>query len=59
MLNPTDNPNRFTPDEAALFHAGLCSWVTEYGTQAGTAHCCQPMMADGLYGYCAEHEDTA
>jgi hypothetical protein len=54
--NTDDSHPNFTDEEWALYRAGKCCMVIEYGTIHGVVHCAQPRY-DGLY--CAEHEEPA
>lgn len=56
---PTTHPDRFTEEEAALFNAGQCGWVVEDGNWRGVIHCGKPMVKNGEYGFCREHERRA
>ena len=57
-VTPTTDPDRFTPEEAAVFAAGHCCW------DVGDAHwgqrdtmCHRPSKRGASMGYCSEHEE--
>ena len=56
IVTPDTDPHRFTTDEAALFRAGKCGWVVEYGNGAGVKHCGKLSKPGASFGYCAGHE---
>jgi hypothetical protein len=53
-VTPSTDPDRFTPEEKALFDAGKCSRQTAYGTPY-TEYCGQPSQPGADFGHCAEH----
>ena len=53
-ITPSTAPNRFTPEEKALFDAGKCSRQTGYGTPY-TEYCGQPSQPGADFGNCEEH----
>ena len=55
IVTPDTDPDRFTEEEAALFYAGKCGWVTESGNWTGVVHCEQPSEPGASFGNCAEH----
>lgn len=55
IITPDTAPDRFTADEAALYRAGRCTWVIEYGNGRGVIHCRKPSQPGASFGNCAEH----
>ena len=53
-VTPSTSPDRFTPEEKALFDAGKCSRQTAYGLPH-TEYCGQPSQPGADFGDCAEH----
>jgi hypothetical protein len=53
-ITPDTHPGRFTAQEAALFRAGKCCYVTATGDPS-TEHCGAPSQPDADYGYCPSH----
>lgn len=56
IVTPDTDPDRFTEEEAALFYAGKCGHVVEYGNGGGVVHCEAPSKPGATFGSCAEHE---
>lgn len=57
IVTPDTDPDRFTEAEAALFRAGKCGEVVEYGNCRGVIHCGKPSKPGASFGNCAEHEE--
>jgi hypothetical protein len=55
-MSADDFRDRFTEEEWALYEAGLCSWVVEYGNGGGIVHCGQALRPGRGVRDCAEHE---
>jgi hypothetical protein len=56
IITPGTDPDRFTEDEAALFRAGKCGWVTESGMSPTIKHCRKRSKPGASFGNCAEHD---
>jgi hypothetical protein len=55
VITPDNSPDRFTEEEAALFRAGRCGWVTGYGLP-WTEHCGKRSKPGASFGNCPEHD---
>jgi hypothetical protein len=53
IVTPYTEPGRWTEEEKALFDAGLCSNVIEFGNGRGVIHCRQPSRPGASFGHCA------
>lgn len=58
IVTPYTDPDRWTAEEKALFDAGLCANVIEYGNGRGVIHCRQPSKPGASFGHCAECEES-
>jgi hypothetical protein len=56
VVTPDTDPDRFTDEEVALFRAGKCGEVVEYGNGRGVIHCGAPSRPGASFGSCEEHE---
>lgn len=55
IVTPDTDPDRFTEDEAALFRAGKCGWLTAYGLP--WMKWCEVASKPGAsFGNCDEHD---
>lgn len=57
IVTPYTDPDRFTPDEKAVYDSGRCCWDMGDSTwgQADTM-CKQPSKPGATFGYCVVHE---
>lgn len=55
VVTPDTDPDRFLPEETALFRAGKCSWQLGW-TGFSFEYCGQPSAPGASFGHCSEHE---
>lgn len=56
-VTPETDPDRWTPQEAALFRAGRCSYqVSDGGWGSGPPYCGDPSKPGASFGHCARHD---
>jgi hypothetical protein len=56
-VTPCTDPGLWTADERAMFDAGLCTHIVEFGNSRGIIHCCKPSQPGASFGHCKDcHE---
>jgi hypothetical protein len=58
VISPATDPERFTDQEADIFHEGRCCWQTGYGLP-WTTYCGKKSKPGADFGHCAEHDGEA
>lgn len=56
IVTPYTDPDRWTPEEKALFDRGLCSNVIEFGNGRGVVLCRKPSKRGASFGHCIDCE---
>jgi hypothetical protein len=57
IITPDTDPDRFTPEEAALFRAGECSWqISDAGWDSREEYCERTSKPGASFGNCPEHD---
>ena len=56
IVTPDTDPDRCTPEEAAVYRSGRCDWqVSDGGWGSGDKYCREPSEPDASFGHCREH----
>jgi len=56
IVTPYTDPDRWTPEEKAVFDQGRCAWVVEYGNGPSVVYCMRPSKPGASMGHCGEHD---
>lgn len=57
IITPDNSPDRFTEDEAEIYHRGRCGWIVESGTVRGIVYCLGQSKPGASFGNCEEHDE--